>query len=47
MTGWMEDNEVNMIDNIDCKYKEMKLILKLALNDENDRQAALKVDTLG
>ena len=32
--GWVNDNEVNLIDNIECKHKDWKSYLKLALDDE-------------
>ena len=31
----MEDNSVNLIDNIECKFKDWNSYFKLALDDEN------------
>ena len=32
--GWVEENSVNLIDNIECKYKDWNSYFKLALDDE-------------
>ena len=32
--GWVEENSVNLIDNIECKYKEWNSYFKLELDDE-------------
>ena len=32
--GWVEDNSVILIDNIECKYKDWHSYFKLALDDE-------------
>ena len=32
--GWVEDNYVNLIDNIECKYKDWNSYFKFALDDE-------------
>ena len=33
--GGVEDNSVNIIDNIECKYKNWNSYFMLALGDEN------------
>ena len=32
--GWVEDNYVNLIDKIECKYKDRNSYFKLALDYE-------------
>ena len=33
--GWLDDNLVYLIDNIECKYKDWNAYFKLALEDQN------------